>query len=94
MRVIYDISPIGADPSRRAGLARVAESMAERLHEQLGENVRFSATGSLWATLQAEKVLTRRNGWGSAPNDARPPPRWDDAAQRTAAEWAKTTGGG
>ncbi len=94
MRIIYDISPIGADPSRRAGLARVAESMAEQLHRRLDENVRFSATGSLWATLQAEKVLTRRNGWGSALNDVGPLPRWVDEAQRNSAEWAKTTGGG
>ncbi len=93
MRVVYDISPIGADPSRRAGLARVAESMAEQLHRRLGENVRFSATGSLWATLQAEEVLTRRNGWGSALNDVGPLPRWVCEAQRTSAEWTKTTDG-
>jgi glycosyltransferase involved in cell wall biosynthesis len=93
VKVIYDISPIGADPSRRAGLARVAESMAEELHSRLGKNVRFSATGSLWATLQAETVLTRRNGWGSALNDVGPLPRWVDEAQRTSAEWAKATDG-
>ena len=36
MNVIYDISPIGSDPSRRAGLARVAESMGEALVDTLG----------------------------------------------------------
>lgn len=93
MRVIYDISPIGADPSRRAGLARVAESMAEHLHERLGDDVRFSATGSLWATLQAEEVLARRTGWRSALNEVGPLPRRVHKAQQTCAEWAKGTSG-
>jgi glycosyltransferase involved in cell wall biosynthesis len=66
MNVIYDISPIGSDPSRRAGLARVAESMAEGLVDELGDRVSFSATGSIWATLQAEVVLDRRTDWRSA----------------------------
>ncbi len=67
MNVIYDISPIGSDPDRRAGLARVAESMAERLVDVLGaEHISFAATGSIWATLQAEIVLQRRASWRSA----------------------------
>lgn len=67
MNVIYDISPIGSDPDRRAGLARVAESMAERLVDDLGsEQISFAATGSIWATLQTEEVLERRANWRSA----------------------------
>ncbi|MCS4191514.1 glycosyltransferase involved in cell wall biosynthesis [Salinibacter ruber] len=67
MEVIYDISPIGNDPDHRAGLARVAESMAEELVGALGEGyISFAATGSIWATLQAEKVLQRRANWRSA----------------------------
>ncbi len=93
MRVIYDISPIGADPSRRAGLARVAESMAEQLHRRLDENVRFSATGSLWATLQAETVLSRRDGWHSALNRVGSLPRRVHQTQRNCTEWAKDTDG-
>ncbi|MCS3668075.1 glycosyltransferase involved in cell wall biosynthesis [Salinibacter ruber] len=93
VRVIYDISPIGADPSRRAGLARVAENMAERLYERFGNDVRFSATGSLWATLQAEEVLARRTGWRSALNDVGLLPRAVHVAQQTCVEWAKCTSG-
>ncbi len=87
MRLIYDISPIGADPARRAGLARVADSMAERLHQRLGDDVRFSATGSLWATLQAETVLSRRTVWHSALNGVGPLARRAHEAQRSFARW-------
>ena len=93
MKVIYDISPIGSDPSRRAGLARVAESTAARLYDRLGENVRFSATGSLWATFQAEKVLARRNGWQSALNEVGRPARWVHEAERACAHSSSTSDG-
>lgn len=93
MKVIYDISPIGSDPSRRAGLARVAESTAARLYDRLGENVQFSATGSLRATFQAEKVLARRNGWRSALNEVGRPARWVHKAERACAHSSSTSDG-
>lgn len=57
MKVIFDISTVNPDPSKRTGLARVSWTLAKLLHEELGDNISFSAIGSLSASLQIEKLL-------------------------------------
>lgn len=57
MKVIFDISPVNSNPSKNTGLARVALSTAISLREILGEQVSFSACGSISAALEAENLL-------------------------------------
>jgi glycosyltransferase involved in cell wall biosynthesis len=40
--------------------------MAQGLQGELGADVSFSASGSVWAALQAETVIERRESWNSA----------------------------
>lgn len=57
MKVIFDISSVGDDPKTRTGVARTAWSSASLLHQKLGDNLSFSATGSIEASLQTERLL-------------------------------------
>lgn len=58
MKIIYDLSPVGSTPEKRTGLARVAWSTAIALNNYLGDNISFSACGSIWAAMEAEKLLS------------------------------------
>lgn len=57
MKVIFDISSVGDNPKTRTGVARVAWTLANFLHQELGNNLSFSATGSIEASLQTERLL-------------------------------------
>jgi glycosyltransferase involved in cell wall biosynthesis len=57
MKVIFDISSVGDNPKTRTGVARTAWSLADLLHQKLGDNLSFSATGSIEASLQTERLL-------------------------------------
>lgn len=57
MKVIFDISSVGDNPKTRTGVARTAWSLADLLHQELGDNLSFSATGSIEASLQTERLL-------------------------------------
>jgi hypothetical protein len=57
MKVIFDISSVGDNPQTRTGVARTAWTLADLLHQQLGDDLSFSATGSIDASLQTERLL-------------------------------------
>lgn len=57
MKVIFDISSVGDNPTTRTGIARTAWTLADLLHQNLGDNLSFSATGSIEASLQTERLL-------------------------------------
>ncbi|AFW95355.1 glycosyl transferase group 1 [Anabaena sp. 90] len=57
MKVIFDISSVGDNPKTRTGVARTAWTLADLLHQELGNNLSFSATGSIEASLQTERLL-------------------------------------
>ena len=57
MKVIFDISSVGDNPKTRTGVARTAWTLADLLHQKLGDNLSFSATGSIDASLQTERLL-------------------------------------
>jgi glycosyltransferase involved in cell wall biosynthesis len=57
MNVIFDISSVGDNVKARTGVARVAWTLADLLQQKLGDNLSFSATGSIDASLQAERLL-------------------------------------
>jgi glycosyltransferase involved in cell wall biosynthesis len=57
MKVIFDISSVGDNPKTRTGIARTAWTLADLLHRELGDNLSFSATGSIEASLQTERLL-------------------------------------
>jgi glycosyltransferase involved in cell wall biosynthesis len=57
MKVIFDISSVGDNPQARTGVARTAWTLADLLHQKLGDDLSFSATGSIEASLQTERLL-------------------------------------
>jgi glycosyltransferase involved in cell wall biosynthesis len=57
MKVIFDISSVGDNPQTRTGVARTAWTLADLLHQKLGDDLSFSATGSIDASLQTERLL-------------------------------------
>lgn len=57
MKVIFDISSVGENPKTRTGVARTAWTLADLLHQKLGDDLSFSATGSIDASLQTERLL-------------------------------------
>jgi glycosyltransferase involved in cell wall biosynthesis len=57
MKVILDISSIGDNLKNRTGVARVAWTLTTLLHQKLGDDLSFSATGSINASLQAERLI-------------------------------------
>ena len=57
MKVIFDISSVGDNPKTRTGVARTAWTLADLLHQKLGDDLSFSATGSIDASLQTERLL-------------------------------------
>ncbi len=57
MNVIFDISSVGDNVKTRTGIARVAWTLANLLHQELGDDLSFSATGSIEASLQTERLL-------------------------------------
>ncbi|WP_309741530.1 glycosyltransferase family 1 protein [Chamaesiphon sp. OTE_20_metabat_361] len=57
MKVIFDISSVGDNPETRTGIARTAWSLADLLHQNLGDDLSFSATGSVAASLQTQRLL-------------------------------------
>jgi glycosyltransferase involved in cell wall biosynthesis len=57
MKVIFDISSVGDNPKTRTGVARTAWTLADLLHQKLGDDLSFSATGSIEASLQTERLL-------------------------------------
>ena len=57
MKVIFDISSVGDNPKTRTGVARTAWTLADLLHQKLGDNLSFSATGSIEASLQTQRLL-------------------------------------
>jgi len=57
MKVIFDISSVGDNLKTRTGVARTAWTLADLLHQKLGDNLSFSATGSIEASLQTERLL-------------------------------------
>lgn len=68
MKIIYDISPVGNRPEARTGLARTAWSTAIALRRELGNNISFSACGSIAASLQAEELFLHHPELPSAMN--------------------------
>jgi glycosyltransferase involved in cell wall biosynthesis len=58
MKTIFDISTVGNNPKTRTGIARTAWSIADLLHQKLGDDVSFSAIGSVKASLQIESLLS------------------------------------
>ncbi len=58
MKVIFDISTVGADPKTRTGLARVAWSLANEMYQKFGNDISFSSTGSIESSLQTQKLLS------------------------------------
>lgn len=57
MKVIFDISSVGDNLKTRTGVARTAWTLADLLHQKLGDDLSFSATGSIDASLQTERLL-------------------------------------
>jgi hypothetical protein len=66
MKTIFDISTVGNNPKTRTGIARTAWSIADLLHQKLGDNVSFSAIGSVKASLQIESLLSAYPNFKSA----------------------------
>ncbi len=66
MKVIFDISTVGNNPKTRTGIARTAWSIADLLHQKLGNNVSFSAIGSVKSSLQIESLLSSYPDFTSA----------------------------
>ena len=66
MKVIFDISSVGDNPKTRTGIARTAWTLADLLHQNLGNNLSFSATGSIEASLQTERLLNAHPNLHSA----------------------------
>ncbi|AFY95595.1 glycosyltransferase family 4 protein [Chamaesiphon minutus] len=66
MKVIFDISSVGDNPKTRTGIARTAWTLADLLHQNLGNNISFSATGSIEASLQTERLLNTHPNLRSA----------------------------
>jgi glycosyltransferase involved in cell wall biosynthesis len=66
MKVIFDISTVGNNPKTRTGIARTAWSIADLLHQKLGDNVSFSAIGSVKSSLQIESLLSAHPEFNSA----------------------------
>jgi len=66
MNVIFDISSVGDNPKTRTGIARTAWTLADLLHRELGDNLSFSATGSIEASLQTERLLNSYPDFRSA----------------------------
>ncbi len=66
MKVIFDISSVGDNPKTRTGVARTAWTLADLLHQKLGYNISFSATGSIEASLQTERLLNSYQNLRSA----------------------------
>jgi glycosyltransferase involved in cell wall biosynthesis len=66
MKVIFDISTVGNNPKTRTGIARTAWSVADLLHQKLGNDVSFSAIGSVKASLQIESLLSSHPEFNSA----------------------------
>jgi glycosyltransferase involved in cell wall biosynthesis len=66
MKTIFDISTVGNNPKTRTGIARTAWSIADLLHQKLGDNVSFSAIGSVKASLQIESLLSSHPDFKSA----------------------------
>jgi glycosyltransferase involved in cell wall biosynthesis len=90
--VVYDLSPVTADPAHRAGLARVTLRTAQLLAADPAVSVRFSSVGSVHSLVWSAKVLA---GWsGAVP--ALPPARlaarvvgWEAALGRSGGRAAK-----
>lgn len=72
MKVIFDISSVGDNPKTRTGVARTAWTLADLLHRKLGDNLSFSATGSIEASLQTERLLNSYQNLRSAINPVSP----------------------
>jgi glycosyltransferase involved in cell wall biosynthesis len=68
MKVIFDISSVGDNPKTRTGVARTAWTLANLLHQKLGDNLSFSATGSIPASIQTERLLNAQPQFKSAVN--------------------------
>lgn len=68
MNVIFDISSVGDTVSTRTGIARVAWTLANLLHQKLGDELSFSATGSIEASLQTDRLLHSHPEFRSAIN--------------------------
>lgn len=66
MKVIFDISTVGNNPKTRTGIARTAWSVADLLHQKLGNDVSFSAIGSVKSSLQIESLLSSHPEFNSA----------------------------
>jgi glycosyltransferase involved in cell wall biosynthesis len=66
MKVILDISSVGDNVKNRTGVARVAWTLTNLLHQKLGDNLSFSATGSINASMQAERLLAAHPDFCSA----------------------------
>jgi glycosyltransferase involved in cell wall biosynthesis len=66
MKVIFDISTVGNNPKTRTGIARTAWSIADLLQQKLGDDVSFSAIGSVKASLQIESLLSDLPAFKSA----------------------------
>jgi glycosyltransferase involved in cell wall biosynthesis len=66
MKTIFDISTVGNNPKTRTGIARTAWSIADLLHQKLGDDVSFSAIGSVKASLQIESLLSAHPEFKSA----------------------------
>jgi glycosyltransferase involved in cell wall biosynthesis len=66
MKVIFDISSVGDNPKTRTGIARTAWTLADLLHQNLSDNLSFSATGSIEASLQTERLLNTHPNLRSA----------------------------
>jgi hypothetical protein len=59
MKVIFDISSVGDNPKTRTGIARTAWALADLLHQNLGDNLGFSATGSI----DCQRMLSVMQGY-------------------------------
>jgi glycosyltransferase involved in cell wall biosynthesis len=66
MKTIFDISTVGNNPATRTGIARTAWSIADLLHQKLGDNISFSAIGSVKSSLQIESLLSSHPEFKSA----------------------------
>ncbi len=66
MKVIFDISTVGNNPKTRTGIARTAWSIADLLHQKLGNDLSFSAIGSVKSSLQIESLLGSHPEFNSA----------------------------
>ena len=66
MKVIFDISTVGNNPKTRTGIARTSWSIADLLYQKLGNDVSFSAIGSVKSSLQIESFLSSHPEFNSA----------------------------